>query len=64
MEKIYELGAESGEEWFDMIRYAIEGDINIELVKSTIKSEAQYIMPIPINTIRTSQGLIKQNPGY
>lgn len=47
-----------------MIRYAIEGDINIELVKSTIKSEAQYIMPIPINTIRTSQGLIKQNPGY
>lgn len=64
MEKIYELGAESGEEWFDMIRYSIEGDINIELIKPTIKSEAQYILPIPLNTIRTSKGLIKQNPGY
>ncbi|UKJ06805.1 RagB/SusD family nutrient uptake outer membrane protein [Solitalea lacus] len=64
VEKLHELGAESGEEWFDMIRYAVEGDINIETIKPTIKSAAQYIMPIPYNTVRASQGLVKQNPGY
>ena len=64
MEKIYELGAESGEEWFDLIRYAVEGDINFETIKPTVKSAAQYILPIPLNTVRASQGLVKQNPGY
>ncbi|MCO4294215.1 RagB/SusD family nutrient uptake outer membrane protein [Solitalea sp. MAHUQ-68] len=64
MEKIYELGAESGEEWFDLVRYTKEGDLHIENIKSGIRSETQFILPIPLNTIRSSQNVVKQNPGY
>lgn len=64
MEKIYELGGESGEEWFDMVRYAVEGDIIIGNIKPTVKSETQYILPIPLNTVQAGKGVVVQNPGY
>lgn len=62
-EKIYELGAENGEEWFDLIRYNQEGDININNFKD-IPSETRLILPIPSQSVQLSDGEIEQNPGY
>lgn len=62
-EKIFELGAESGEEWFDLVRYHKAGDININDFK-TISSDSKLILPIPTQSIRLSNGLIIQNPNY
>lgn len=62
-EKIRELGTESGEEWFDLVRFHIEGDININDYKE-LSSETRLILPLPIQTVELSQGVIKQNPGY
>lgn len=62
-EKIYELGAESGEEWFDLVRYHKAGDLNINDFK-TISSDSKLILPLPIQTIQLSNNLIIQNPNY
>jgi len=63
LEKVLELGAESGEEWFDLVRYYKEGDIDINTIKP-LSSETRLILPIPIQSIRLSEDLIDQNPGY
>jgi hypothetical protein len=63
-EKILELGAESGEEWFDLVRYASIGDIDITTQKPNIKSVNQYILPLPYNTVKLSDSVVFQNPGY
>ncbi|WP_299666172.1 RagB/SusD family nutrient uptake outer membrane protein [uncultured Polaribacter sp.] len=63
IEKILELGAESGEEWYDLVRFHTEGDININDHKS-LPSENHLILPLPEKTIMVSDGVIKQNPGY
>ncbi|WP_127132760.1 RagB/SusD family nutrient uptake outer membrane protein [Pseudoflavitalea rhizosphaerae] len=63
-EKILELGAESGEEWFDLIRYATNGNLNINTIKPTITSVNQYILPLPFNTVKLSDSIVVQNPGY
>lgn len=62
-EKIYELGAESGEDWFDLVRFHKEGNININDFK-VISSDNKLILPLPIKTVQLSQGVINQNPGY
>jgi hypothetical protein len=62
-EKVLELGAESGEEWFDLVRYHKEGDININDFK-VISSDNKLILPLPIQTVQLSEGVIVQNPGY
>lgn len=62
-EKIFELGAESGEEWYDLVRHHKIGDININDFKA-ISSDSKLILPIPIQTIRLSNGLIIQNQNY
>lgn len=63
-EKILELGAESGEEWFDMVRHASLGDISFATVKPSVKSVNQYILPLPYNTVKLSDNIVIQNPGY
>lgn len=63
LEKIYELGAESGEEWFDLVRYHIAGDIDINTFKP-ISSDTKLILPLPQQTVELSENLIEQNPGY
>ncbi|MBO9633734.1 MAG: RagB/SusD family nutrient uptake outer membrane protein [Chitinophagaceae bacterium] len=63
-EKILEMGAESGEEWFDLIRYTTNGDLDIKTVKPNIKSVNQYILPLPYNTVKLSDSVVIQNPGY
>ncbi|MBC9795434.1 RagB/SusD family nutrient uptake outer membrane protein [Sinomicrobium weinanense] len=62
-EKVLELGAESGEEWFDLVRYHKEGDIDINSFKE-LSSETRLILPFPVQTVELSEGIIKQNQGY
>ncbi|WP_298286506.1 RagB/SusD family nutrient uptake outer membrane protein [uncultured Lutibacter sp.] len=63
VEKVLELGAESGEEWYDLVRYHKEGNIDINTYKE-ISSDSKLILPLPIQTVQLSEGLINQNPGY
>lgn len=63
-EKQLELGCESGEEWYDLVRFAVEGDINITSYKPNVTSKNRYIIPIPIASIKAGNNMVKQNPGY
>lgn len=63
IEKLLELGAESGEEWFDLVRYHKEGDLNINDIKP-IPSDANLILPMPQSTVLISNYVVTQNPGY
>ncbi|MCK0131309.1 RagB/SusD family nutrient uptake outer membrane protein [Flavobacteriaceae bacterium F08102] len=62
-EKFLELGAESGEDWFDLVRYYKEGTININDYK-TITSDNKLILPFPYKTVLVSNDVLKQNAGY
>lgn len=64
VEKILELGAESGEEWYDLVRYAVEENINIATFKPGVTSETKYVLPLPYATVNLSNGVVEQNPGY
>lgn len=64
MEKILELGAESGEDWFDLIRYATEGNLKVADHKPNVITENRYILPLPFETVRLSNNVVEQNPGY
>ena len=64
IEKILELGAESGEEWFDLVRYAVEGNLSIQAFKPGVTNETKYVLPLPKSTVRLSLGIVEQNPGY
>jgi hypothetical protein len=63
-EKQLELGCESGEDWYDLVRFAIEGDINIASYKPNVTNKNKYIVPIPIASIKAGNDIVKQNPGY
>lgn len=53
----------SGEEWFDLVRFHKEGDININDFKE-LSSETRLILPLPIQTVELSNNVVKQNSGY
>jgi len=63
IEKLLELGAESGEEWFDLVRYHKEGNLDINTIKP-LPSEANLILPMPQRTVLVSNNVVVQNPGY
>lgn len=63
-EKQLELGCESGEDWYDLVRFTVEGDINIVTYKPNVTNKNKYIVPIPIATIAAGNNTVKQNPGY
>ncbi|SEM56008.1 RagB/SusD domain-containing protein [bacterium A37T11] len=63
-EKQLELGCESGEDWYDLIRFTVAGDINIATYKPNVVNESRYIVPIPNESILASNAVVKQNPGY
>ncbi len=63
-EKQFELGCESGEEWFDLVRFTTEGDLNVKDYKPNVINETRYIVPVPDASIRAANGVVKQNPGY
>lgn len=63
-EKQLELGCESGEDWYDLVRFTVEGDINIATYKPNVTNKNKYIIPIPIASVKAANGIVKQNPGY
>ncbi|HVI44329.1 MAG TPA: RagB/SusD family nutrient uptake outer membrane protein [Chitinophaga sp.] len=63
-EKIKELGAESGEEWYDLVRYANRGELDIKTFKPGFMGKDRYILPLPFNSINSSGKVVVQNPGY
>ena len=68
MEKLVELGIESGEEWFDLIRYDFADGFNsgfkVSDSKATADNPDKFIFPIPQSSIETSNGVMIQNPSY
>ncbi|AOM78515.1 hypothetical protein BFS30_15815 [Pedobacter steynii] len=63
-EKELELGGESGEDWYDLVRYIKNGDLQATAVKQSLTDENKLILPIPQVSVDASNHLIKQNPGY
>lgn len=64
IEKELELGAESGEDWFDIVRYIKNRDLQAATVKHSLRDENKLILPIPQISVDASKNIIKQNPGY
>lgn len=68
IEKMIELGAEMGEEWFDLVRYDFADGFGTGFQASDIKPSAtnpdKFILPISAESIDASGGVVKQNPGY
>lgn len=64
IEKELELGAESGEDWFDIVRYIKNGDVQAASIKQSLVDESKLILPIPQITVDASNKVIAQNPGY
>ncbi len=62
-EKFLELGAESGEDWFDLVRYYKEGTIDINDYKP-LASDSKLILPFPFKTVLASNNILIQNTGY
>lgn len=62
-EKFLELGAENGEDWFDLVRYYKEGNLDIKDYKA-IASDSRLILPFPYKTVVTSNNTLIQNMGY
>ncbi|WP_394972837.1 RagB/SusD family nutrient uptake outer membrane protein [uncultured Croceitalea sp.] len=60
-EKILELYAEVGENWFDLVRYSQLGDIDVSTLKPSITSVDQLIFPIPADAL-TGNSLLIPNP--
>lgn len=63
-EKMLELFMETGESWFDLIRYHINKDVNAFALKKTLTNKNKFIAPLPQLTIVANKGKVKQNPGY
>ncbi|WP_299665025.1 RagB/SusD family nutrient uptake outer membrane protein [uncultured Polaribacter sp.] len=66
IEKLLELYFENGEDFFDLIRYDINGNIDPSTVKPTMNNVDKYIFPIPWIELQVqgSEDIIIQNPGY
>lgn len=63
-EKMLELSIETGESWFDLIRYHINKDVNAFALKKTLTNKNKFIAPLPQATIVANKGKVKQNLGY
>lgn len=66
LEKLLELYAEQGEEFFDLVRYEKLGNITASTVKPSMTNANFYVLPIPDSEtqIEAYKGIVKQNPGY
>ena len=64
IEKIKELGTETGVSMEDIIRYHYMGDLDGLSLKPTLSSEHLFIWPIPLASIIAADGVVTQNPGY
>ncbi len=68
MEKLIELNRETGEFWYDMVRYDFLDGFGSGFQVSDIKASAtnpdKFILPIPLESIDASNNVVVQNPGY
>ncbi len=66
MEKLLELATETGEEFYDIVRYHREGDLEASNVKPTLTNEDFFVLPIPDSELLNpgANATIVQNPGY
>lgn len=68
MEKSVELATETGEEWFDLVRYdhadGFGTGFQVSDVKPTATNSDKFVLPIPYSSIQQGAGVIKQNPSY
>lgn len=64
IEKYIELAMETGEEWFDLVRYHFIDGFDVTLVKPTATDPDKYILPIDGVTIEAGNNVVEQNPGY
>ena len=64
LEKYVELGAESGEEWFDLVRYHFVDGFDVTTVKPSATNSDKYILPIDQTTIEVGGNVVIQNPSY
>ena len=64
IEKMLELGAENGEEWYDLVRYATEGNLTVSTYKPGVTGVTKYVLPLPYLTVNLSNNVVEQNPGY
>ncbi|MFD2036278.1 RagB/SusD family nutrient uptake outer membrane protein [Belliella marina] len=63
-EKWAELGLETGEEWYDLVRYHFVDGFDVTKVKSTATNPNKYILPIDVVNIESGGNVVEQNPGY
>lgn len=59
--KLIELVEEAYEDWFDLVRYYKEGDLDIKDIKPTVTSDSKLILPIPQKAL-AGNNLLEQNP--
>ncbi|MGE0078275.1 MAG: RagB/SusD family nutrient uptake outer membrane protein [Bacteroidales bacterium] len=68
MEKAMELMAETGETWFDLVRFDyVDGfgaGFKVSDVKASATNSDKFILPIPQTTIDAGNGVVIQNPSY
>lgn len=62
-EKRLELYNETGEEWYDILRYDRLGDLSASSLKATLTTADKFILPIPRAALSGNEALV-QNPGY
>lgn len=60
-EKMLELFEETGESWFDLVRYDRLGDVDATVLKPTITSANELIMPLPQQAL-DGNSLLVPNP--
>ncbi|MEC3907098.1 RagB/SusD family nutrient uptake outer membrane protein [Tamlana sp. 2201CG12-4] len=64
IEKMVEISGESGEEWFDLVRYHFVDGFDVTTIKESATNPDKYILPIDLQTIEAGGNVIEQNPGY
>jgi hypothetical protein len=68
MEKAAELMAETGETWYDLVRYdyadGFGTGFKVSDVKATASNPDKFILPIPFESLEAGGFLLEQNPGY
>lgn len=64
IEKYIELAGETGEEWFDLVRYHFVDGFDVSSVKPTATNPDKFILPIPSLSIEAGGNVVAQNPSY
>lgn len=64
IEKRVELGIETGEDWFDLVRFHFVDGFNVSSVKPSATDPDKFILPIDYVTIEAGKNIVEQNPSY